>query len=387
MPKSKKKKVVTEVEFDVLYDFDGDFDEKDSHIRPNPKFTNNILGYDSPDEKDDSVKPKLLIITTEDLKSGITDFVTAKETKYVLIIGLAEEIYAEYKSLSKVDAIRAYLLSARQKDNLEYVLIAGDIDKIPTPLFYDSDGGGDVAYENYYCCEKDSFMPLFPLSRIPASCPDSLKNQLAVSCAYQACKSDIRTYVCLITDASPQGGPEFRANTESVAEMIPGKFRVAKHYDGESKKDELIKTINDGVGFLNYRGHGHPEFWGGSIGLNVNDVENLKAENSTPIIFSVACNTGAIHRNKCLASTWLRTLKSVSFLGASTPSYRAVNSLFLKHIWEAIYANGMTAVGDIFKWATLTLHKNNPNSDTVIHNIKCYVQLGDPTVDYTEERK
>ncbi|MCL2717976.1 MAG: C25 family cysteine peptidase [Lachnospiraceae bacterium] len=385
IPNLKKVQVVNEVEFEVLYDYDDSLDAKDSNIKPNPKFTDNILGYDGEEEKDSSDKPQLVIITTDELKSGIADFVNVKKDKYDVIIGLTGEIYADYKDLSKVDAIRAYLMSEHKKWHLEYVLIAGDIDQVPTPVFYDSDGGGNVAYENYYCCEKDCIVPLFPLSRIPASDQASLKSQLAVSSAYQSNKSDTRKSVCLTTDASPQGGAEFRANAESVADMIHDKFNVAKRYDGESKKDELLKTINDGVGFLNYRGHGHQEFWGSSIGLNLTDVENLKVGNNTPIVFSVACNTGAIHHRKCFASTWMRALKSVAFLGASTPSYRSVNSQFCKHIWEAIYSHGLTAVGDIFKWATLTLHRNNPTSNTVIHNIKCYVQLGDPTVNYADE--
>lgn len=324
-------------------------------------------------------KPTFIIITSTDLKDSISEYVNIKRHKYRIIIVLTEDIYKRYPSLTKVDAIKTYLISKYEKEHIRYALIIGNSSKVPTPTFYDDDIEENVAYENYYCCYKDSVVPLFSLSRIPASDKEDALRQLNFVLNYGGAGKNI----CFITDACTAGKNEYRQNTEFIAQMITEKFNVIKHYDKESSKNELIETINNGVDFLNYRGHGYCFSWRSSIGPRRKDVQNLK--NGTRIVFSIACNTAAIHIDECFAETWMKNLKSIAFLGASSPTYRVINSEFNKYIWEAICYHGMTTVGDIFKWAVLALYRSGLDPERVKHNIKCYVQLGDPTADYKEK--
>lgn len=327
-------------------------------------------------------KPPFVIITTAELKDGIEEYINTKQHKYRIILGLTEDIYMEYPDLTKVDAIKRYIMSQHEENHLKYVMIVGNADKVPTPMFYDDDIEEDVAYENYYSNSEDSVMPMFPLSRIPASDMADAIRQLKLAINYHKYQGNTRKTVCLTTDASTYGKDEYRQSTESVAEMITDNFDVIKCYDKESNRKELTEKINKGVDFLTYRGHGYCFMWGGSVGFTLKDVRNLNNGNNTPIVFSVACNTAAIHFEDNFAETWMKNLKAVAFLGASSPTYRKVNSELFKHIWEAIVRHGKTTVGDIFYQAILDLYKKGSDPDKVEHNIKCYIQLGDPTVDY-----
>jgi len=388
-PLTEKVSVLTEIEIEVTYDFT-DGEQSNNAVINNPLYSSMMLGYNSADMK--AGKPRLIIITTKDLEYGVKVYEGVKLHKYAAEIALIEDIYAAHPGLSGVNAIKMFLKTEHGKSPVDYVLLAGDTNIIPTPIYNNSDYG-ITAYQNYFsndCSGEDtegSYAPLYSLSRIPAIGKDELFRQLNIAAYYFRHIGKIRSNVCLTTDASdPFAKNSFRGCVERIAGMISTSFNVIKRYDEECSKEDLTNAINSGLGFLNFRGHGANTYWCSTFNYDQDDVKKLDVGNNTPIVFSIACNTAAIHTGDCLGNTWMQNYKAVSFLGASIPSYRSVNNDFNRHLWEAINSHNISIAGDIFKWATLTLLKNGSRSAVVVHNVKIYLQLGDPTVDFKEAR-
>jgi hypothetical protein len=164
-------------------------------------------------------------------------------------------------------------------------------------------------------------------------------------------------------------------------------MNIIDKYDGECTKGELIDAINSGVGFVNYRGHGSSGGWSSSNGIKLDDLRNVNVGNNPPIVFSIACSNNDLSKNDCIGRAWIKNLLAINYLGASAPSYRDSNNYFDTYLWHAICSQGKRVVGDIYLNATLRLYQNFASFLTATTNIKEYILLGDPTVDYREKKK
>lgn len=85
--------------------------------------------------------------------------------------------------------------------------------------------------------------------------------------------------------------------------------------DNNPSANDIITAINEGVGLINYTGHGDTDnFVTGSFYSS--DVLSANNVGKYPFIVSVACNNGKFVAGTCLAETWLRAKKNTSITGA-----------------------------------------------------------------------
>ena len=154
-------------------------------------------------------------------------------------------------------------------------------------------------------------------------------------------------------------------------------------------KAEVMRCINEGAGFINYRGHGDTDKWFSNNGMQNSDIPVLKNDKKLPHVFSIACLTNKINYNpptyNCFGTTWMINQKAASFLGASVASYTIVNDDFDKYLWDAIVNQDLKRICDIFNYATTKLYNNSKSSKYVIANIYMYLLLGDPTLNYNKK--
>lgn len=174
---------------------------------------------------------------------------------------------------------------------------------------------------------------------------------------------------------------DYNECTEEVAGIIASDFQIYKCYDGQATKEEIIETINQGVGFINYRGHGLPTGWQAGNGLTSDDLVQLKNVDKIPQVLSIACSNNALEKEHCFGCEWIRQGKAVSFLGAAVPSYTVVNHEFDKWLWEGIALKKLKRAGEIFNYGIQKLYMNNPENDLVKHTIYAYLLVGDATAE------
>ncbi len=63
--------------------------------------------------------------------------------------------------------------------------------------------------------------------------------------------------------------------------------------DGDPSVDSIRTTIDNGVGFLNFSGHGNTNVWGNAI--NINEIKTLNNADKLPVAFAAACSTARFH--------------------------------------------------------------------------------------------
>lgn len=378
LPKSKKVSVVTEMEIRVWFEDDAlsvNAVGKSYKIFHNEAFSSLLLGHSDFYSTDNAEKPKMIIVTTEELEYSMKIYEGVKTFQYDVETVLTKDIFAKYPDKKQDEAILAYLMERYENDKISYVILGGDVNQIPT-----HNDSGNFASDSYYCTDGKTVIPRFALSRFPARNRTELNQQTDLASYYDRHYNETIRHRAVFTTYNRD---DYEQCKEQIASNMSSKsaFQIQKCYDGKSSKNDLVDAINQGVAFVNYRGHGSNTRWSSSIGLSTKDVPKLDVKVNTPIVLSIACNNNNLYVDECLGACWLRHEKSVAFLGASNPSYTTMNHYYDKYLWEAIYNQKLSVIGDIYVWATLKLYQNHKGTTTEV-NIREYLLLGDASADY-----
>ncbi|MFA9381159.1 MAG: C25 family cysteine peptidase [Acetanaerobacterium sp.] len=391
-PKSKKITVLWEIELRVNYKYT---DGNGVQAITNRSLAPMLLGY-TDTCSDPPASPRILIVTNKTINctddqhadTPMDHYILVKQKRYTVYVKLLEDIVSQYPDCSTVEAIYQYVTMEHQGSPIGHLIFGGDVNNIPTAMADDATDPTEppFASDSYYCMDTKSgqYTPDFSVSRFPASTPGELREQCELAADYSKYYTELRKSAVFTT----YNQSNYEQCKDAICVAINHSdigFTIKKCYDGKCTKQGLINAIESGEGFINYRGHGDVYCWQSSIGLNNFDVSKLAIGHDTPHVLSLACNNNAIHYypDLCFGSAWIRRLKAVSFLGASAPSYTVVNDCFDQYLWEAIYHDKLTVIGEIFLKATTMLYKNNPSGQTYT-NIKEFLLLGDSTADYLE---
>lgn len=398
VPVEKKISILHSIDLEITFETaDESTDKPLRTIKANQIFTSYILGYNNNNEKeetdntlnhsdnyvlkDPSNQGNFVIITTDDLKKSFEIFTAVKSFTYTVKTVTKEQIIIEFPAANEYESIRAFLLYAFNQWKLppQYVILGGNIDKIPTYM------RNSTPSDHYYAALNNDILPEISVSRFPASTADEMNRLCETAAYYNRFCDEWRKDVLFTT----YNRDDYNECKDRIATAIGTSFKVIKKYDGSAGKKEVINTINQGVGFVNYRGHGSNTSWQAGNGLTNNDIPNLNNGDKIPQVLSIACNNNAIDyransRYDCFGINWIRQQKAITFLGASRPSYTSVNHKFDEYLWDGINSK-LEKAGDIFVNGTIKLYKNNP-SPCSIDNIRMYLLLGDPTANYREKK-
>ena len=379
-PKSKIVTAAKQIEIKIWFEDDPSTDELSKEASSNfhkEALDSLLLGYSDIYKTVTDPKPKMVIITTEELQNSMKAYEAAKAVQYDVETVLTKDIYTKYQGKSNDEAILAFLMDKYDNDKISYVVLGGDVNQIPTHK-----DKNNFASDSYYCTDGKTVSPRFPLSRFPARNNTELKKQADTASCYNKHYDEQIRHTAIFTAYGKNNRKDYIQCKEDIdSSLDKAVFTVKKCYDdGKGEKDKLISAINEGAAFINYRGHGDDTEWQSSNGLDVNDIPDLDVKTNTPIVLSIACNTNNLLVNECFGACWIRNEKAVAFLGASEGTYTTINDAFDKYLWEAI-KNGSSVIGDIYVWATTELYRNYCNESTE-ENIREYLLLGDVSADY-----
>lgn len=332
-------------------------------------------------------KGDFLIVTTNELKSAFDRLCKVRSTKFEVKIAVKEDIFVEFPDTTEEVSIKKFLNYAVQNWEVppQYVILGGNVDKIPTCIrSYDN---SNIVSDHYYADLNDTMTPELTVSRFPASTVDDMKKLCDTAIAYPT-QNGIWSKDVLLTTNEELG---YEICKDGIYNDIKSHFNPIKRYgsDPTATKVEVMRCIDAGVSFINYRGHGASDKWLSNNGMQNGDILMLKNNKKLPHVFSIACSTNKINYNPpvydCFGATWMINQKAASFLGASIESYTTVNDYFDRYLWDAIMNHNLKRIGDIFNYATMRLYYNHKPSSSINANIYMYLLLGDPTMSYKEK--
>jgi hypothetical protein len=328
-----------------------------------------------------SNKGQYLMVTSENLVNALKPLAKSKEDKGMSVqIITDKQIYDEFAETGEPQfkSIRDFVLYAYDywAQPPEYVLLVGEVGKIPTHHNPEYNCPSDWYYSNLV----GDVGPDLVLGRVAINDPKSLEKYVEKVLEYEKSKGDWIKRVLL----TAYERDDYMSCCDDIFEILKKVkgLKVIKKYGGQSTKQEVIDEIEKGCGVVNYRGHGSEWEWQASNGIGVNDTNKLKNAGKIPIVFSICCLNNAIDvSQECFGEAFIEAANgAVAFLSASRPSYTQPNHHFDRYIFRAIVDKGLRKVGKIFNYATVELYRNFPDVYTR-ENIAMYLMLGDPSLE------
>jgi len=144
-------------------------------------------------------------------------------------------------------------------------------------------------------------------------------------------------------------------------------------------KDSIVKVINKGTLFLNFRGHAGSHDWE----IMMNDPNTLSNGNKLPIILSLTCFTGenALGNLRGFGERfmYLGGKGAIGFVGTTGWSYSSSGNNFGLNIMQTIKQDSTRSMGDLLKVVGKRMSTDSL-SFQVRHTINSYNLLGDPAV-------
>jgi hypothetical protein len=311
-------------------------------------------------------------------------------------IGLKCKIVSTSATGTSVTDIKDYIVNEYTNNGIKYVLLVGDYSDIP---LYDWSN----AYSDYWygCITPGGLSDLqaeIPIGRFSISNLTELENMVNKSINYEK-KPPLNNWTkkSLLIAHKQDAPSKYQGCKESIrtasytisSPIFSLAYGATSTYGGNSATNQtIIDAINNGIGLINYRGHGSETGWDSGWStegkaFNSDEIENLTNTTQTPVIFSIACLNAAIQSsNVCLLENFTRkTNGSVAFLGATEASYTEVNHTFDKALYKLVYNTGIYNIGNLLVQADITAMTANSSNYYSKYNAKIYLWGGDPSLE------
>ncbi len=347
------------------------------------------------------------LIIVGDIEGAITSSCISRFRKWKAYKGLNSKMVSTSEIGSTADDIKSYITNEYQHNPyLKYVLLIGDVDKIPmkrlaspSPMRSITFGGVyhvrlDVDGDYWYGCmdEENDFLADIAIGRFPTNDTLELSNMIDKTIRYEDMPNTFNSDVLLVAaqDDSVQSfipcAEQIRTeqyNSVVVMDTIYGSSREPWYLN--PRNEDIVDAINDGVNIVNYRGHGGEKDWSSWSNLSYffdYEVDSLDNEVNSPF-FSIACWTGNIaHTQPCMLETFLRSNHgAVSFLGATCRSFHVANQTFNPLLFTCLYNDGIMNIGELINAAHFRNMQSFDIDSTSYDNALIYICGGDPSLE------
>jgi hypothetical protein len=289
----------------------------------------------------------------------------------------------------------AYTTEHWQEPAPRFVLLVGDAsydiyhfieeshdDLLPTYLVY-TEYAGYAASDTWYTLSgEDDLAPALAIGRLPAQTADQLTIMVNKIVTYEQSGAESWAQRALLV-ADDEAAFD-RASDDLAAALEPTGFQTQKLYMSENEDihDALISALNQGVGILNYVGHGSIEVWGDERVFESEDAAILINGGRLPIFTTFTCLNGYFNHPQvdALAETLLWA-EDGGVVAAVAPSGRSLTmqQLPLADVFYEMLLSGEAAtLGEALQEAKIAGSTNDSLYD-VIHTFNL---LGDPALHF-----
>lgn len=301
---------------------------------------------------------------------------------------------------STPEAIKSYISQEYYNNNLDYVLLIGDYDKVPmksimmyTPneetskgdYWYGCISGGDSDYEAE-----------IPIGRFSTNSLLTFQNMVDKTISYEKkYNGNYRETVLIAHKQKSTDNDYYQKCCEYIKTEYdpPSTIRTLFGASGSTNGD-VINIINQGMHIVNYRGHGETMHWGlNGTGeyyqpWNTNnqffEANQISSIDTCSIYFNICCLTGDITEEPCMMETFMRSEKgAIACIAATEEMWRIADNNYNKALFNQLLCYDNWYLGNISvnsHISTITGSMGNQNK-RASYNALSYICGGDPTLE------
>lgn len=348
--------------------------------------------------------PVYLIIAPVEFEEALGDFVDLKTSQgfqtEVVLLSLAERTKEQIKGI-----IQAHEPLAK------YVLLVGDLDKIPswpvtTSLYTGSCPGNKPCTDLYYTTfDGDSdYIPNVILGRLPVQDAAQLTALVDKYHTFSQAPLDApwRKKISFIAYDQIDNYKKFEDNHEDVIAEWTTRYGFYGNFDRtgaptaggdrlyprtySAGKQDLLDAVNDGRMMVVYAGSGTATewTWKRDYSLTTADAAGLTGP-PVPLVLALADLTAELSPQTSMAEAWINHPSggALVYIGAGFDKYEEPDLYLEALFFDALFSNpgSMEGVGEIFYSALeiITIF-DLYNSSTVKQYWEAYQILGDPSL-------
>ncbi len=327
---------------------------------------------------------EFVIITTRSLEAAVTHLLNAKTGwPYYAKVALTNDIQIEFPGNDLKTSIKAFISWATKNWRVppRFVVLAGDSDVIPMHIY--NRGGRTYASDHFYADTSGDLAPELTVSRIPTSDATQMKRVCEHIVRYESLRrGDWGGWQNRVMLSAYQSST-YETTCDQIYDKIKKRFSTIKRYAKNTSKNDVVKTLNDGIVIALYRGHGSKTAWSSSNGINSTDVAGLTNGSHPPFVLHVCCQNGWVDDNnlETIAEAFVRRRKAVAVFASSRNSWTYPNNDFAKYMFDAVMSGRCQTPAAIIRYAKIKMVKNHGTSSAHLDNTVMYNLFGDPTAD------
>ncbi len=259
---------------------------------------------------------EMLVIAPEDWLDEVQPLVDHRNAEGIITASRSIESIGNTPAQIRDHIKSEYLLPnfGFYGNDLTYVLLVGDDSQITTnTMTWKGDIGG-LDPEYGYILGSDQRPEVF-IGRFPAASATEATLMVDRTLAYEGQVDNFsphRTRALGIASNDGDGSDADENELDWVhlnnirTDLLASTYTdIAQVYDPTGTNAAAIAAVENGVGLINYTGHGLKNRWT-TTGFDSNDVNGLNNKSMWPWIISVACDVGRFNSGSCFAEAWLR---------------------------------------------------------------------------------
>jgi gingipain R len=194
-----------------------------------------------------------------------------------------------------------------QEDKISTVILVGDAEYLAPYPGSAGNAKNKEADPLYGVLEGNDSYPEVMVGRFSVKSTDQLQTIVNKIISYEKNPETDDWYSRTAGIASNEGSPTDWQRAEELRSLLESWHYTSfkKHYDPGVKAADISSSLNNGLGFINYIGHGSKTSWVTSD-FSTKDIINLKNGRKMPFIVSVACVNGQFAGSgESFAERWL----------------------------------------------------------------------------------
>jgi len=322
---------------------------------------------------------RVLVITPAGFKASLAPWLKWKTQK-----GL--QVWVSEVATTNYQEIKALVQKAYDQLKVSYVILVGDSEFVPFHKGVSGNAAGAEADPMYGLVEGNDSYPDLSVSRFSVKTTQELDVMVAKAVSYEATPDQKgEWYSKTVAIASDEGSPKDWERAEVFMKLLAGwHYKVGyKQYDPKASKTELAKQINDGLGFINYIGHGSKASWG-TTGFSNWDVDQLTNVGKLPFIVSVACVNGQFGAGSdSFAERWTKvgTVQAprgaIAIFASSTNQSWVPPTVGQLEINKLLVSQSVNTIGSLFFHGSIAVLEDN--SSTAKQTFETWHIFGDAT--------
>lgn len=345
---------------------------------------------------------ELLIICPQSYRNVMEPFIAWKKEKGIKV---------QLIEINQLGALSSFALKSmvqnqyQSNPNLVYVLLVGDHEQLPTHSYGITGADENLYSDSYYGqLEGSDFYPELLVGRFSGSVME-VETMVNRTLEYEIVPLSGDWMENAIGIGSNEGygyGDDGEADWQHLRNIKNqlqafGYNTVHEFYEGSQGGGDspgnptstmIVNALNQGVGLMNYTGHGWTE------GVSTGDFTNYSVSQMTnagkyPFVVSVACNNGTFVSNTSLCESFICARQGSNITGAIASCGSSILMAWAEPmqtqdemanlITQTEENNRMTTLGGLFFNGQISMLEAYNQSDTAIEVMQTWVFFGDPT--------